>query len=85
MQRPAFWKEPKAVLMRALGWVLVSAVWIGLRYDTMRVALRHGWPASAFQIVTIVFWVAVLLYWVVIGARSWLVLRRGARLMQETE
>ena len=76
--------DPKSVLRRSLGWMLIALVWIGIRYEYVRMAHGHGRPASAFQIFTIGFGVAVLLYWMVIGARNWVLLRRGARLPQET-
>ena len=81
-----FWsgKDSKAVLQRAVAWVLVSVISIGLRYDALRRVHAHGSPASAFEIFTMAFWVAVLLFWVVIAGRSWVLLRCGARLPEET-
>ena len=76
--------DPKAVLRRSAVWMLVSLLWIALRYDDVRRVQSQGVPASYFQVFTILFWVATLIFWMVIGGRSWLVWRRGAGLLGET-
>ena len=66
----------KLIAVRAVIWCLFSFVWIYLSWARVHQLRAAGRPVGFGSWAILVFWSLVLVFWAVIGVRSWSANRR---------
>ncbi len=66
----------KLIAVRAVIWCLFSLVWIYLSGMRIRALLALGRTVDWKNWAILAFWIAVLVFWAVMGIRSWMAARQ---------
>jgi hypothetical protein len=73
----------KLVAIRAVIWCVFAMVWIWLSFGRVRGLQAAGQPVGALTWAVLAFWIAVLVFWFVMGVRAYRGMKQRAAMMDE--